>query len=669
MIDLSFIKTIWFKIFAVSLGLIVIGLSGLTVLGMNYSERVLPSVFIGDIPIGGTTEEDVAITIGNLFKKISSDGVTVSFQDGETKKTKKISIPVTIDPLIEARQVMKYNYETNPIIRGWEVVARWVGQKNITLATLSISSSAITDSIKASLSVYERPAVSAKITITSVNPIQYTITSSTPGIVFNYDGIGNQVLASWRQLQSAQVTLPFQVEEPRLREADVEMIAPRVKDVFVAGPITLAYFDSHTKLAHKWTITKQRLAEWLNVAKDEANQPVFVLAEDAIIDYISNDILPTVQVAPSDAVFVLNASSTRVTKFVGGRPGVTVDIKKTRENVQSLITQRLNGVMATSTPLIIAKVEPLVRTEDTNTLGIKEILGIGYSNFSGSPRNRILNIRNAVTNKLYGTLVPPDTEFSLVQALKPFTLESGYLPELVIKGDRITPEIAGGLCQVGTTMFRTAMNSGMPITARTNHGLVVSYYNDPANGNPGTDATIYDAWPDFRFKNDTGHHVLIVTDMNTKNGALTFTMWGTNDGRKGYYTPPKVLSRTPTGPAKIIETKDLPPGKKECQSTHPGAVAAFDYIRELASGKKEVREFRSVYRAVPATCYVGYDPNKSTCKEGDEQCIATSAPVPVTEPSPITNPVNLTENSSLPVDQLVVPTSDAPTSPPVPISE
>ena len=92
-----------------------------------------------------------------------------------------------------------------------------------------------------------------------------------------------------------------------------------------------------------------------------------------------------------------------------------------------------------------------------------------------------------------------------INRFEPFTIEAGYLPELVIKGDEIKPEIAGGLCQVGTTMFRAAMNSGLKITERQNHSLVVSYYNDLSNGNPGTDATIYDPHPDFRFLNDTGN--------------------------------------------------------------------------------------------------------------------------------------------------------------------
>src|SRR5690606_1808590 len=148
-----------------------------------------------------------------------------------------------------------------------------------------------------------------------------------------------------------------------------------------------------------------------------------------------------------------------------------------------------------------------------------EILGVGYSNFAGSPANRVHNISIGAA-KLDGLLIAPGEEFSLLNALRPFTVTAGYLPELVIKGDKITPEVGGGLCQIGSTTFRAAMNSGLSITERRNHSLVVSYYNDPRNGNPGTDATIYDGSPDFKFINDTGHHILIKTEMNRSNGDL-----------------------------------------------------------------------------------------------------------------------------------------------------
>ena len=162
-------------------------------------------------------------------------------------------------------------------------------------------------------------------------------------------------------------------------------------------------------------------------------------------------------------------------EFQGSRPGVTLDVEKTYEDINNAILQRTwhDEGLTNSITVTVAQVEPEIKTGEVNDLGVEEVLGTGFSGFRGSPPNRISNIRHAVRDKLEGLLIKPGDEFSLVKTLGPFTYEDGYLAELVIEGDRVIPGIGGGLCQVGTTIFRTAMNSGLPITQRVNHGLWV----------------------------------------------------------------------------------------------------------------------------------------------------------------------------------------------------
>lgn len=598
--------------------LFVVGTGGvLAYAAFTYQDKTWPGMYVGTVPVGGLGRAELTELLTGVENKLRHTDIAIKLNSGGNADE---ALPPREFVLVPTESLVNFNVaaETDRLLgygkrdpwyeRGWHALLGYSGRARVTLGSVQVDEKLLTQELLALIPTSESP-VDAGLRVTSIEPLRYEITSSSPGLAVDFSVAATRLKAAWSKLEPATLTLTEKITPPRLTEAEVaSAAAAALPRLFAGGPIVLQYPDSTTRQTRRWLISGQDLADWLTVDKP-ADTPVFTVRETAIGEFLHDKVLPSIQQQPRDAVWQMNASSTRVIKFVNGRPGVTVDVAKTRAAVAAVIQSRWDGKPATSTQLVAAEVAPKIRTEDTNDLGIKELLGTGYSNFSGSPKNRILNIRNAVTNKLYGTLVKPDEEFSLVKNLKPFTIEAGYLPELVIKGDRITPEVAGGLCQVGTTMFRTSMNSGMPITARTNHGLVVSYYNDPANGNPGTDATIYDGWPDFRFKNDTGHHILITTDMNTKNGELHFSFWGTSDGRKGYYIPPKVLSRTPAGPFITIETDDLPPGKKECQSTHPGAVAAFDYIRELPDGKKEVREFKSVYRSVSARCFVGRDPN------------------------------------------------------------
>ena len=61
------------------------------------------------------------------------------------------------------------------------------------------------------------------------------------------------------------------------------------------------------------------------------------------------------------------------------------------------------------------------------------------------------------------------------------------------------------MCQTATTLFNDAFELGLPILARTNHNLYLAHY--PI----GRDATVSWGGPDFQFKNDLKHGILIKT--------------------------------------------------------------------------------------------------------------------------------------------------------------
>jgi len=143
--------------------------------------------------------------------------------------------------------------------------------------------------------------------------------------------------------------------------------------------------------------------------------------------------------------------------------------------------------------LAVVKTQPEVTTENIDNLGITALLGAGESNFYGSPRNRRHNIAVG-SARFNGVLIGPNEEFSFNKVLGKVGPQAGYLPELVIKKNKTVPEYGGGLCQVSTTAFRAALNSGLKITERVPHAYPVRYYNPQ-----GTDATIYPPHPDLRF--------------------------------------------------------------------------------------------------------------------------------------------------------------------------
>ncbi|MDP3793640.1 MAG: VanW family protein, partial [Candidatus Uhrbacteria bacterium] len=146
---------------------------------------------------------------------------------------------------------------------------------------------------------------------------------------------------------------------------------------------------------------------------------------------------------------------------------------------------------------------------------------------------------------------------------------------------------------------RAALGSGMPITARTNHA-----YRDPYYEPAGTDATIYEPAPDFRFKNDMEHWVMITTHI--QGNDLAFRFWGTKDGRVATQSAPRVFNFVPPPEKKIIETLDLKPGETKCtEKAHTGADARFDYTVNYSNGELKKKTFYSHYKPWGAVCLLG----------------------------------------------------------------
>jgi vancomycin resistance protein YoaR len=255
-------------------------------------------------------------------------------------------------------------------------------------------------------------------------------------------------------------------------------------------------------------------------------------------------------------------------------------------------------------------VRPEKPTELSNPYGVKEIIGIGETNFIGSTVNRKHNI-SIGSSTLSGVVIPAGETFSTMKTLGPIDGAHGYRTELVIKGNKTQPEYGGGLCQVGSTVFRAALNSALPVVERQNHSYRVSYYERDGAGRmigPGKDATIYDPAPDLKFVNDTGHPIIMMAEI--EGLTLRFILWGVKDGRTQEQSDVRVYNVTPPPAKKMVETPDLPPGKVKCtESPHAGADAVFTYTIRYADGQEKKKDFRSHYKPWGEVCLIGVDPN------------------------------------------------------------
>lgn len=268
--------------------------------------------------------------------------------------------------------------------------------------------------------------------------------------------------------------------------------------------------------------------------------------DEAKVSASLEDLALRTEITPRDAVFTgdENGNITLATKEIYG---FVID----QEKAKKLIADEIR--LSNHSPLVInipgKVVEPKIKASDMANLGIKELLGVGTTNFKGSPKNRIYNIKRAL-EQFQSVMVAPGEEFSFVHYLGEVDGEHGYLPELVIRNNKTEPEFGGGICQVSSTVFRAAIYSGLKITERRNHSYPVRYYLPY-----GMDATVYVPRPDFKFKNTTANYIMMQSAID--GDTLTFRFFGTKDGRTTTVDGPHILERGGDGSMRTVFTQEV----------------------------------------------------------------------------------------------------------------
>jgi vancomycin resistance protein YoaR len=178
---------------------------------------------------------------------------------------------------------------------------------------------------------------------------------------------------------------------------------------------------------------------------------------------------------PQDAKLEISADK-KVTLFQAPVNGRSLEIEESQRRLQQALSQLENNPDKNAkAELAFSTVEPTVKLEDTNDLGLKERVGLGTSTFFHSIPNRVFNV-NLTSERVNNTLVAPGEDFSFNAAVGEVTSRTGYKAAYVIRNGRTELGDGGGVCQVSTTVFRAALDAGFPISAWKAHSYRVGYY-------------------------------------------------------------------------------------------------------------------------------------------------------------------------------------------------
>ncbi len=324
------------------------------------------------------------------------------------------------------------------------------------------------------------------------------------------------------------------------------------------------------------------------------NLPTAIKYEEKMLDEMITPFATKFNVNPIEGIF--NFQNGRVTAFKLSKNGQEVDVQKLKKEIVTKMSEvGKNGKAKTfKLPVPVRVLEPKVSTEKINNYGIRELIARGTSSFAGSIENRAYNI-NLAASRINGALIAPGEVFSFNQTVGDISGLTGYKQAYVISGGKTILGDGGGVCQVSTTLFRAALNAGLPIVERNQHAYRVGYYEQDRG--PGVDAAIYTPSVDLKFKNDTNKHILVQAYPDMINYTLTFELYGTHDNREVIINEPVILSTSPAPEAEYIDDPELPKGEiKQIDFAAAGANVYFTRIVKRNGEIIQDNKFSSNFR-------------------------------------------------------------------------
>ncbi|NMA12466.1 MAG: hypothetical protein GX933_04680 [Chloroflexi bacterium] len=284
---------------------------------------------------------------------------------------------------------------------------------------------------------------------------------------------------------------------------------------------------------------------------------------------------------PQNARFIFNDQTRQLDPLAEAVVGREIDLEASLVNIAESIKQGRHDaevVMTVSEPKVFANAT-------AQELGITELAISQYTYFYGSSAPRVQNITIGA-GSFHGLLVEPGQTFSMAEYLGNIDIDNGYAEAPVIYGGQTIEGVGGGICQVSTTLFRTAYNYGLPIVERHQHAYRVFYYERLANGNidpglAGLDASVYVPVLDMKFKNDTPYWILMETYVNPSASSIQWKFYSTKVNR---YVETKT-----SGLTNVVQPE--PPVYRENPALATGEVKQVDWEVDGA----DVDVVRTVY--------------------------------------------------------------------------
>lgn len=518
------------------------------ILNILNSDKMDLGLKVAGIKIGGLNIVSTEEKLNAVNEEFGKRNFSLNYENQSWQVTPE-KLGITIDAAKTSLTAFAYGHNNkNIVLNSWQQLKSFLGKSLPTI--WKIDEKKMEEFLQTNLSSIHNPAQNATL-IYDIKNQDFSVLPEKDGVIINRLEMNKDLEESIADSEKNNIQLSLIEEKPEVKESETEKAHRKANEIIKMLPISINILENNKDSTEtiKKEIDKIGKEEFLNLiafepvsdSENSKNKILGIIIDQEKVKNYLTSLTPSINQEPIDAKLTIKDG--KVAIFALSQDGIKLEIEDNIPNISAGILENQDIILKTT------KTKATITTESINNLGITALLGRGVSNFAGSPSNRVHNIKIA-TAKFNGTLIKSGEEFSFNDILGEVGPEQGYEPELVIKKNKTVPEYGGGICQVSTTAFRVAINSGLKVTERFAHAFPVKYYNPQ-----GFDATIYPPSPDLKFINDTPANILLQTKIF--GTELTFEIYGTEDARIVKIDGPKQYDIKEDGSMKATLTQEV----------------------------------------------------------------------------------------------------------------
>lgn len=557
-------KTGLFSIAKAVVSLILIVIAAFVFFRLYFRGRIFPGISVSGMKIGNLSLTEASAYLKHSSSVSAQRPFLLSFEDYEWRFTARdillrYDIPTT---LADA-----YSFGRAEVFFGTFDLLKAIRYGVDLPLHYSLDEAALEATIAAIASAIDIPSVPASIQVLdTVDPqtqSRIVVDEGEAGRRLDVSRLRRSLHQRFMKFSFNPIDIQVQPIYPSTESFDALLTRIRA-ELLVDKQLTFSYAEDSSEL-RSWELSGEDLVGFLSFDGG--------FDTDKIASY-SATLAASINRPAQNASFVFRDG--RVVEFAPEKNGLELDVSETINRfVRALSDLEMSDQEEVAVNLPLGTTAPTITAADVNDLGIEELLGRGVSTFQGSIANREYNI--ALSSSLIsGVLVPPGEIFSFNVTVGDVSAATGYRQSYIIKEGRTILDDGGGVCQVSTTLFRAALNAGLPIVERQAHAYRVYYYEQ--NSKPGYDATIFAPSVDFKFLNDTPAYLLIQAAADTAANRLVIEIYGTSDGRVATISNHRIWDVTPPPPDLYRDDPSLPLGIiKQVDWKAWGAKVKYDY--------------------------------------------------------------------------------------------